>query len=67
MKVGDLVRLKPNNYNSQYNIVGANEATWLGVVTGWDGGQPIVWWNESFQNEREYPDQLEIVQEVSNK
>ena len=66
MKVGDLVRTKPDHFS-------VSEKDWVGMIvdfyTHWDrNGEPVeryavVWWNDAFPNEEEYRDSLEIINE----
>jgi|MDTB01.2.fsa_nt_gb hypothetical protein len=60
MKDGDLVRFR----RDPDLAVNADEAGWVGIVIGWKGGDPIVMWNEDFKDEREYRDQLEVINET---
>jgi len=56
MKIGDLVR-----YISSH-IEGFPLD--FGIIIGCEDAQPIVFWNEDFQSELEYWDQLELVQDA---
>jgi hypothetical protein len=58
MKVGDLVRLK-DDWGGRLG----QEKCWVGIIIGWEGSDPVVMWNESFQQEREYRDQLQVINE----
>jgi hypothetical protein len=65
MKVGDLVRsidpaLGPEGRALQTTLV---EHEWRGIIIGWDGLEPIVFWNERFPSELEYKEQLEVISE----
>lgn len=60
MKVGDLVKIVRN---TMYGPCDPVQAAWTGVIIGWDGGEPIVMWNEKFHAEVEYREQLEVVSE----
>ena len=59
MKVGDLVRtterdpLRPTTMDD-----------WTGIIVGWEGAEPIVFWNERFPTEIEYREQIEVVCEA---
>ena len=33
----------------------------VGIVIGWDEGEPVVFWNEEFPEEIEYRHQLEVI------
>ena len=48
MKVGDLVR---STLDGMQN----------GIIVGWVGTEPVVYWSEKFPNEIEYKDQLEVI------
>jgi hypothetical protein len=54
MKVGDLVRP-------------AYSSTWApcqtGIIIGWEGAEPIVFWSERFPDELEYKEQIEVISE----
>lgn len=63
MKVGDLV--KPANLDPSKGTPLVDEG-WRGIIIGWDGIDPIVFWNLDFPEEREYAYQLEVVNEISN-
>jgi len=52
MKVGDLVR----------STTPGNMKEWVGMIIGWDGSDPIVFWDEKFPDEVEYKEQLEVIQ-----
>ncbi len=58
MKVGDLV--KPAQCDPERPTT---MDSWTGIITGWEGTEPIVFWNERFPEEVEYKDQLEVVVE----
>ena len=53
MKTGDLVR----------STTPGNMKTWIGIIIGWDGCDPIVFWNMEFSEEIEYTEQLEVINE----
>ena len=48
VKVGDLVR---STLDGMQN----------GIIVGWVGTEPVVYWSEKFPNEIEYKDQLEVI------
>jgi len=52
MKVGDLVK-----------SISPQGKLWIGLIIGWDTGYPIVFWDASFPEEREYREQLEVISE----
>lgn len=60
MRVGDLVKPKPeySNYVPSYR---SNDEEWVGIILRFAGSEPIVYWNERFSEEIEYPHQLEVV------
>ncbi len=70
LKVGDIVR----PYEKFTRFVpfnapmedGREEEVWIGIVIGFDEGDPIVFWDEEFHSEIEYSHQLEIIGESSN-
>ena len=33
----------------------------VGIVIGWDEGEPVVFWNEEYPEEIEYKHQLEVI------
>ena len=57
MKVGDLVR-PVSEALSPTPIV---EEGWKGLVTGYEGVDPIIYWNNEFPSEVEWADQLEVI------
>jgi hypothetical protein len=65
MKVGDLV--KPHNPGQEDGLIFGStlpvEDDWRGIIIGWDEGDPVVFWNKDFPNEREYANQLEVISE----
>ena len=72
MKVGDIVRPKekfvrfvPFNDTTLENT--RMEEIWVGIVIGFDEGDPIVFWDERFSSEIEYVHQLEVIGESSNQ
>ncbi len=61
MKVGDLVRVKPQGlFPTETPLV---EADWTGIVTGFSAGYAIVFWNEQHPEEEEYLEQIEVISE----
>ncbi len=60
MKVGDLVRLVPIASRPRW-VAGQNLD--VGIVVGFKGTDVLVFWNENFPNEWEYPEQLEVINE----
>ena len=60
MKVGDLVR--PVNTTRVLPQYAADES-WCGIVTAFKGLDVIVFWNEDYPDEWEYPEQLEVISE----
>lgn len=72
MKVGDIVRPKekfvrfvPFNDTTLENT--RMEEIWVGIVIGFDQGDPIVFWDENYHSELEYVHQLEVIGESSNQ
>ena len=68
MKVGDLVKpidpvLSPGGRALQATLV---ENDWKGIIIGWDGTEPIVYWSEKFPTEVEYREQIEVINENSS-
>jgi len=63
MKVGDLVKPIDAPINRGFGVVQTTlvEPTWAGIIIGWEGCDPIVFWNEKFPEEREYRDQLAVI------
>jgi len=57
MKVGDLVKTKVEEHNPF-------PEAWTGIIVGWRGAEPIVFWNEKFPAEVEYREQIEVVSDV---
>lgn len=57
MKIGDLVRPK-EPYMSP-----PDDTEWLGVIVGWSGENPMVYWSINFPWEIEYEHQLEVAHE----
>jgi hypothetical protein len=67
VKVGDLVRpIDPSTHSCparsaiQTTLV---ERDWKGIIIGWSGVEPVVFWNERFPAEVEYKEQLEVIDE----
>ena len=56
MKIGDLVRVKAGEHNPFPEV-------WTGIIIGWRGVEPIVFWNEKFPAEAEYQEQIEVISE----
>jgi len=61
MKVGDLVQPLQNMI-----AISQAEKDWMGIIIGWEGIDPIVFWSEKFPAEKEYKEQIEIVNEKRN-
>ena len=65
IKIGSLVRPIPGaddcGYESPYMNARPSKP-WLGIVIGYDGADPIVFWDKDFPDEVEYEYQLELVQ-----
>ena len=62
MKIGDAVRVKTKIFN--WVTVGSQlDPDTVGVIVGFDGAEPVVFWNLDFPEEIEYPEQLEVVSE----
>jgi hypothetical protein len=62
MKIGDAVRIKTQIFN--WVTVGSQlDPDAVGVIVGFDGTEPVVFWNLDFPEEIEYPEQLEVVSE----
>ena len=45
MKIGDLVRSRNTNILIEMN---KEEADWVGIIIGFKGQEPVVYWNERF-------------------
>ena len=60
MKVGDLVRLVKNTL-----ITLPAEENWKGIVVGWAGINPVVYWSDKFPAEVEHEEQIEVISESS--
>lgn len=57
MKVGDLVRpIDPLPTSRPCEM-----DNWTGVIIGWTGTEPVVFWNERFPAEVEYKEQIKVV------
>ena len=53
MKIGDAVRIKTKIFN--WVTVGSQlDADTVGVIVGFDGAEPVVFWNTDFPEEVEY-------------
>ena len=61
MKVGDLV--KPIRPPFTFGGAPLCEEDWKGIVIGFNGTDVIVFWNEDYPDEWEYPEQLEVISE----
>lgn len=62
MKIGDAVRIKTKIFN--WVTVGSQlDSDAVGVIVGFDGAEPVVFWNTDFPEEIEYKEQLEVVSE----
>jgi len=62
VKIGDLVQLKSSGRSAWTFTPRMDQPSeCAGVVIGFDGCEPIVFWNEKFPNETEYMDQLETI------
>lgn len=57
MKTGDLVR--PTSSNT-----GFTPLNWKGIIIGWKGIDPVVFWGDKFPNELEYREQIEVINEL---
>ncbi len=57
MKVGDLVTSKPAPSSS------GTLTSWCGIVVGYQGDHPIVYWDDNYSHEVEYEYHLELVDE----
>ncbi len=58
MKIGDLVRSR--NTHMLLEMV-KEESDWVGIIIDFKGLEPVVYWNERFPEEIEYPSQLQVV------
>ena len=61
MKVGDLVR--PIQPPRSYGGTPLVEEDWKGIIVGFKEGDVVVFWNEDYPEEWEYPEQLEVINE----
>lgn len=62
MKIGDAVRIKTKIFN--WVTVGSQlDTDTVGVIVGFDGAEPVVFWSTDFPEEVEYPEQLEVISE----
>lgn len=57
MKIGDLVVPK----DEYQDYVPSSDPVYTGIVIGFDAGDPVVFWNDSFNAELEYTHQLEVL------
>ncbi len=64
MKIGDLVRpiAPPGEPDLMLPPVIELEY-WVGVIIDFEVGDPVVYWNEVFNAEVEYREQLEVIHE----
>ena len=62
MKIGDAVKIKTHVFNWDAEVSHLEPDT-VGVIVGFDGAEPVVFWNLDFPEEVEYPEQLEVVSE----
>lgn len=62
MKIGDAVKIKAHMFNWDATVSYLEPDT-VGVIIGFDGAEPVVFWNQDFPEEVEYPEQLEVVSE----
>ena len=63
MRIGSLVRPTGPATRQLQHGVPLVEEEWIGIIIGFDFGDPIVMWNEKFPNELEYQEQLEVISE----
>ena len=65
IKIGSLVRPVPGTddcgFESPY-LSHRSPKYWLGIVVGYDGADPVVFWGKEFPDEVEYEYQLELIQ-----
>ena len=62
MKIGDLViPIEASGKAARFSLM--NDA-FIGIVIGYDYGEPVVYWNEKFNSEIEYREQLEVIGEA---
>ena len=62
MKIGDLViPIEASGKASRFSLT--NDA-FIGIVIGYDYGDPVVYWNENYSSEIEYREQLEVIGEA---
>ena len=71
MKVGDIVKPKEKYvrfvpFSGAVPVPTREEEVWIGIVIGFDQGDPIVFWDEEYDSELEYEHQLEVIGESSN-
>ena len=59
MKVGDLVRVKPDPGFDSALV----EEDWIGVIVEFRKGYVAVYWSEQYPYEEEYLHQLEVISE----
>ena len=70
MKIGDIVRPKEKYvrfvpFNDSTLEGSREEEVWIGIVLGFDQGDPVVFWDEEYHSELEYEHQLEVIGESS--
>ena len=65
MKIGDLVR--PHDGGGVFRTSDAAHESWIGIIIGYDNGDPVVMWDENFPDEVEYKEQLEVVNEYESR
>ena len=63
MKIGDAVKIKTHAFNWDVTEVSQLEPGTVGVIVGFDGTDPVVFWNLDFPEEIEYSEQLEVISE----
>ena len=72
MKIGDIVKPKEKfvrfvPFNDRTFDDNREEEVWIGIVLGFDRGDPVVFWDEEYNSELEYEHQLEVIGESSNQ
>ncbi len=65
MKIGDLVR--PHDGCGAFRTSDYSHENWIGIIIGYDWGDPVVMWDEKFPDEVEYKEQLEVVNEYEGR
>ena len=71
MKIGDIVKPKEKYlrfvpFNDAVLQPRREEEVWVGIVIDFDQGDPVVFWDEEYDSELEYENQLEVIGESSN-